>query len=144
MSLKVFALKENPGHGQALAAAIMGMGHHITVVASPKEAVQELARYDYDVILSGLHFETESAFAFLRIVKASESLRARPFAFCCIRPSKLTKTMSESIEAAARALGADALLLVEQYDDPRLRAILSDFEKRLGSDSGSQLGANGA
>jgi CheY-like chemotaxis protein len=131
MSLKILALKENPAHGQALAASIEAMGHQIKVVTSKKEALQQLYESEYDVLLSALHFETDSAFELLRIVKARDSLREKPFVFCCIRPSKMTRTMSEAMEVAALALGADALILVDEYGDPRIATILSDLEKRL-------------
>lgn len=131
--MRVLALKENPAHGQELSAVVKAMGHQIKVVASRKEAIDELPQSDYDLIISALHFKNDSAFDFLRIVKASESTREIPFIFCCMKPSRLTRTTFEGMEVAARALGADALILVDQYDDPRLKIFLRGLEKRLGS-----------
>lgn len=125
MSLKVLLLKENASHGATLAMVVTAMGHQVNVVATRPEALAELATSKYDVVVSSLHFEKASALDFLRMVKAADGLPDKPFVFCCIRPGSIIKGMT-------RILGQDSLLLVvDQYDDPRLETALADIDRRL-------------
>lgn len=126
MPCKVLALNENREHGRALRKALTDKGHSVTVVHTREAALRELLEEDYDIVISALHFQTESAFDFLRTVKTADSLQDKPFIFCCMRPSELTKTIAEGLEVTARALGAERLLLVDTYNDAALERALRE------------------
>lgn len=112
MSLKVLVLKENASHGATLAMVVTAMGHQVNVVATRLEASAELATSEYDVVVSSLHFEKASTLDFLRIVKAADGLRDKPFVFCCIRPGSIINQRDDkSLRAGFIATGGRSMMI---------------------------------
>jgi CheY-like chemotaxis protein len=114
------------------------LGHEITIASTGKAAIAELARSNFDLILCELHLQSESAFDFLQATRSTDSARNTPFVFCCVKPGRPTRTMAEGMEVSSKALGADALLVLDEYNDPALKALLKDYENQKRSGNPSQ------
>lgn len=98
---------------------------------SIEEAI-ELLRTDIDIIVCGIHFAESRMFDLLRLAKANSATRAIPFVCYRDLDSELGSAVLESLEIAAKALGAatfvDMHTLKRQYGvtnaDDRFRQIV--------------------
>lgn len=128
MSGKILALEENDLRKAELKLALESPGHHLHSTESQYAALDYLKAHDVDLIICDVHLENASAFDFLRAVRAQQVSSRTPFVFYCIEPSTLTKSFVSSISVAAKKLGADDVIFLEQYNAGKL---CTEVEKHL-------------
>ena len=116
MSSRILTLEEDPVRVAELRQALDTPGHKLFSFSSTAKALEFLSNSQVDLILCDVHFETSSAFDFLKEVKQINRASGSPFLFYCIEPSNLTKPFAKNILAAARKLGARDVLFVEDFD----------------------------
>jgi DNA-binding NtrC family response regulator len=85
-------------------------GRPVLFVSHFQDATAALAGRDFGLILIGMHFDDSQMFALLRHVRKLRRHAQTPVV--CVRalPSILSRSAQESIEHAARILGATAFL----------------------------------
>jgi hypothetical protein len=91
--------------GQATIENIVGRDATLIAVGTLGEALQRLEG-SIDMVLCGIHFDESRMFDLLRLCKAQDQSRSRPF--LCYRDleSELQSTLLESLDISCRALGA--------------------------------------
>ena len=104
---------------------------NLIIVSSTAQALSLTRLVPISVIISAVHLENESVFDFLRAVKSDTRLGEVPFIFLCLQPSRFTKSINDSLEVSARALGADSYVLMESWEPGILQGhIDSAFDKQ--------------
>jgi hypothetical protein len=71
-----------------------------------------------------VHLESDDVFDLLRWTKGDNRHKHDPFIFFCVGPTDFTKTMSVGIEAAARVLGADAVLITDCFNADKFWSVV--------------------
>jgi CheY-like chemotaxis protein len=120
MQGRILLLESNPTYIAELQRELESPGHHVVITPTIYKAVQALEAGDFDLIVSDIHLETESAFDLLRTVKANVKTRSITFVFYCIHPSDLTMSMQDGLDIASAALGAAEFILMDHYDPGEL------------------------
>lgn len=103
---------------QIITEGLNQFGYKITQAATVAGALASLEANTskVDVVLAALHMEEASSFDLLREMKANDKLCGITFMFCCLQPSQFTKTTADGIRVAARALGAEEVIVQEVFD----------------------------
>jgi CheY-like chemotaxis protein len=82
----------------------------------------ELIFRGVDMIISAVHLEHDgSVFDLLKLAKADERTKDIPFVFYCSQSSAFARSVRDGLQIAARALGADKYITMEEYDAKELR-----------------------
>lgn len=107
-------------------------GHKLVFVHTIKEALQQLRRNHFDLILCTMIFDESRMLDFLSKVKANEQWQRIPFiCFRCVH-AKLevaNPALIESAKSASAGLGAAAFLNIDNYDN--FEEIRTEIEKHL-------------
>jgi CheY-like chemotaxis protein len=121
---------ENPDNIEKLKEACKRAGHQVVPAITIEEAIAFLETKDHvDIIVSAAHLEDESAFEFLKRVKAPDShLKDVLFLMLCSEPGALGLLTSPAAQIAADVLGAEKYLLMQEFDADRL---IQEIEKLL-------------
>ncbi len=103
-------------------------GHEVTSALNGLEALEELKKTSYDLIISDILMPTMDGFQLCRHCKTDEILQKIPFVFYTA-----TYTAEED-EGLAKSLGADRFLLKPMKPDPFMaiiKGVLDDYQKGL-------------
>lgn len=106
-------------------------GYQCAFVYSLPEAKLALERQDFDLVLTGIHFDESRMFDFLRLVRAHGRYRHKPIV--CIRglTTPYNPMVLEGLEIAAMALGATAFVDLNRYPEGEADARLRRTVDRL-------------
>lgn len=126
---KILILDDERSGVQHLQIALGGQ-HTLHFCRNIQDAIAELDKDDYNLVICGVHLLNESMFDFLHEVKRTASGRGIPFVCFRAVETKLGQMLDENIENAARALGADAYLVVETTEADAA-ALRSKIEEQL-------------
>lgn len=85
---------------------ILGERHELCVVSTMSEAEKQLKEQGFDLIMIGVHFNESRMFELVRKLHEIPKNADKPVICVCTRDTRLTRTMHESIDVAAKALGA--------------------------------------
>jgi CheY-like chemotaxis protein len=86
------------------------------------DEASELIFNGVDMIISAVHLEHDgSVFDLLKLAKADERTKDIPFVFYCSQNSAFARSVRDGLQIAARALGADKYITMEDYDPRELR-----------------------
>lgn len=131
MTTRILLLQEIEEDRKAIADALSDLGYEVIPSPTVAESLEILERESsgIDVVLVALHLAEESSFDLLRAMKSRKPLSKIPFIFCCLRPSQFTKTTADSVEIAAKVLGAEDLIIQDDLNpkaiDERIRWALT-------------------
>jgi response regulator RpfG family c-di-GMP phosphodiesterase len=108
---------------------ILGDRHELCVVGTMSEAEAKLKEQVFDLIMVGVHFDESRMFELVRNVHKIPKNDDKPVICFCTRDTALTRTMHESIDVAAKALGAWMYLDQHEFNvvkdpDAELRRII--------------------
>ena len=120
MQGRILLLESNQKYVPELQRELESPGHHVVIVPTIHKATEALESGDFDLIVSDIHLEHESAFDLLRTVKANAKYRSTTFVFYCIHPSDLTMSMQDGLDVASAALGAAEFILMGEYNPGEL------------------------
>lgn len=112
----------------------------LSIVDTVESAVALLTQEDFQLIISAVHLEFDgSVFDFLKMCKVQASL---PFIFYCSKSSTFARSVRDGLQIAARALGAEKYITMEEFDAQELRDEIVEFlpwlETSLEEASGEQ------
>jgi CheY-like chemotaxis protein len=117
---RILALEENPMRIVELRQALVTPGHQLTNLSNFYNALDYMRDHEVDLIVCDVHLESASGFEFLKVLRNSRQLRHIAFVFYCINPSEFTKSFISSLRVAAEKLGAEGVIVMEEFDAARL------------------------
>jgi hypothetical protein len=112
--------------GSARIAECLGLRHDLVITHKLSEALDLVNKIDFDLILSGAHFDDSQMFELLAAVRKSPTLHIKPFV--CFRQleSSLFEETKEGIVMAANHMDA-CFLDGKQLSDTELRAAIESY-----------------
>lgn len=100
--------------GATFLQRLLAEDHDLLVVNTFKLAAEMLRQQSFDLIIIGVHFDDWRMFDLMAACKNIPSIVGMPIICFCTRDTPLTRTMHESIDMSAKALGA--WMYLDQYD----------------------------
>jgi len=119
--------------GATRVARCLGLKHDISVTHSLSDALSKIKSTDFDLIVSGVHFDESRMFELLNAVRNHQSLKSKPFV--CIREleSTLFDDNKDGIVMAANHMDACFLDTLNLNDVDLKAAIESYIPKNIWS-----------
>lgn len=100
--------------GAAFLQRLLEPEHGLIVVSTLKIALETLRQQIFDLIIIGVHFDDSRMFNLMAECKTIPECANKPIICFCTRDTPLTRTMHESIDMSAKALGA--WMYLDQHD----------------------------
>lgn len=128
MVARILALLEHPDHVIQVRDCLEHAGHEVEVVDSFTRATESLSDCSFDLIMSDVHLENGgSVFDFLRWTKSQRHLQAVPFVLFDLRPTEMSKYLTDAVRTSARALGAARHITMDTFDCHRLNTLVVEL-----------------
>ena len=117
MVVLILALLEHPEHVRPVRLCLEAAGHEVCIVNCFSRAKAILEGHPFDLIISDVHLENGgSVFDFLKWVRENPRSRTTPFVLFSLHPSHLSRYLAEGVQTAARYLGANKFVNMEEFD----------------------------
>ena len=121
MFYKILALKERPEYARSFKQMVEAHGYEILLVDTVEEALAALrADDDIDLVIVSVHLEDDNVFDLLRVMRQDDALKLIPIICLNICPDRFAVYINDSLEVAAKELGADKFITMKNYDGERL------------------------
>lgn len=130
MVIRILVLQEMEENINNLQLSLEPYGYDLTIVDKISQAMSVLARNEMDVIVSAVFLRNESVFDFLRLCKADSRTAEKPFIFYCSKHSAFARSVRDGLQIAARAMGADKYITMEDFNGAALRDEIEDTIQR--------------
>jgi response regulator RpfG family c-di-GMP phosphodiesterase len=91
-------------------------GHELIIASTIEEAMADLQKETYDLIIVGVHFDNSQMFELMRHVHASPNNAGKPIISFSARDTEMTRIIHESIELASKTAGAWMYLDAHSYN----------------------------
>ena len=109
----ILILQEQQSELDFAADALKRAGYRVVSVPSLSVAVCWLRVNDPSLIIAPVHLIDDDVFELLRFVRGDFQLKHTKILLYCSMPSPFTSGMSRTISSAARAMGANAVIIGE-------------------------------
>ncbi len=123
--LRVLLAEDNPINQRVARGLLEQLGHQVVLVDDGRQALEQLARTSFDVVLMDCHMPVMDGFEATRALRAREGTAHQPIV-------ALTAASLPEEQARCLACGMDAVLLKPVQRD-ELRALLARFTPGLAS-----------
>lgn len=121
MGYRILLLINDKSDTEAIAEAAVAEGHEVVARRSVAEAMAWINTRDHvDVIVSDAYLADESVFDFLKAVKTDDRHNWMQFVIVCSQPSSLSVFLNECVSGAAKVLGADKYIIMDEFCPIRL------------------------
>lgn len=117
---RILILQEMEKNIDNLKEALEPHGHTLFIKHRELEALETLKYEEVDLIIAAVYLRESDVFDFLKAVKAQEGTRNIPFVFYCSAVSTFAKSVRGGLKIAARAMGADLYVTMEEFDADEL------------------------
>lgn len=91
-------LLANDKEGQSRILPLL-VGFTVSIAETAKEGLKHLANSDFDLIITGVHFDDSRAIEFLKTVRDQPGHERTPFLFVRTRPSMISDQLRASINS---------------------------------------------
>jgi len=124
MPHKILALKDRPEYALALKDLLEPHGYKVLVVHTIEQAYETLHRESVNMIIIAVHLQDGNVFDFIRTVRLDPNPLIQKLPLVCLNlnPRLHARYLNDSLEIAAKALGADTFITMQSYDAASLWA----------------------
>ncbi len=103
-------------------------GYETSMVDSFSKAIELLKTKNFDLIISDVHLENGgSVFDFLKWARKNFVCKSTPFVLYSLEPSPTAKYLADGVRMAAKVLGAQKYISMENFDSHRLLSEMAEL-----------------
>ncbi|MDR3614210.1 MAG: hypothetical protein P4L53_11660 [Candidatus Obscuribacterales bacterium] len=113
---RILILQEMEQNIDNLKEALEPHGHKLFIKQRELAALDTLKHEPIDLIIAAVYLRESDVFDFLKAVKAQDSTHEIPFVFYCSAISTFAKSVRGGLKIAAKAMGADLYVTMEEFD----------------------------
>lgn len=114
--MRILYLEDRKDNAAEMESCLKSLCYRLSIFRSVDSAAEALEQGAFDVVISGVHLESENALELVRLIRCHPKLDHLPIVLIDSHQTRFAKAVNDSLELACQTLGVTHYLAMEDFD----------------------------